>query len=353
VATAISALDPAALSDRLRGSALTGGAEILEVASRRVGDGQVASCWELELTIDGRAERPKVVAKVPSDDPLSRATAAAQHLYEREVGFYRELAHRVEIRTPACHCCDFDDDGGFVLVLETMCPAASPDQLEGISVARARLALYELAGLHAPCWDAGTMSPAFLAQVGESLRGAYAEIVPALMASFLERYGEALTDVARDAISWLIPRLGTYFADAPGPRTVVHGDFRADNLLFDGRCGEVPLAVVDWQTIGTGAPALDVAYLLTTSLPTDVRRAEERALVAGYHRRLGDLGVVGYPADDLWDSYVRHCFQGLVLLACAAMIVARTQRGDEMFLTMIERCATAVDDLGARLALEG
>ena len=36
------------------------------------------------------------------------------------------------------------------------------------------------------------------------------------------------------------------------------------------------------------------------------------------------------------------------MLVCAAMIVERTTRGDAMFLTMIERSATAVDDLDAR-----
>ena len=40
------------------------------------------------------------------------------------------------------------------------------------------------------------------------------------------------------------------------------------------------------------------------------------------------------------------------MLVCAAIIVERTERGDAMFLTMIERCATAVDDLGSRRRLE-
>jgi hypothetical protein len=39
------------------------------------------------------------------------------------------------------------------------------------------------------------------------------------------------------------------------------------------------------------------------------------------------------------------------MLTEASMLVERTERGDEMFLTMIERSATMVDDLDARSTL--
>lgn len=131
-----------------------------------------------------------------------------------------------------------------------------------------------------------------------------------------------------------------------------HGDFRTDNLLFDGRDGAVPMATVDWQMVTLGAAALDVAYLLTTSLDTEDRRRHERDLLDVYHDRLCALGVTGYGRDALFDDYAFHAFQGVVMLVCASMIVERTDRGDAMFLTMIERSATAADDLDARGRLE-
>ena len=153
-------------------------------------------------------------------------------------------------------------------------------------------------------------------------------------------------------IEWLKPRLGTYLAGKGGPQSVIHGDFRTDNLIFGGQGGAVPMATVDWQTVARGCCALDVAYLLTTSVTPADRRAHEDELLATYHDRLRSLGVADYDATALREDYVWHAFQGVVMLVCSAMLVVRTERGDAMFLEMIERSATAVDDLGARARWE-
>ncbi len=345
-------LEPMHLTQLLASSELTGGRKVLEVARHRVGTGQVASCWELSLRLDGLDAPVTVVAKVPSDDPTSVATANGQRLYEREVRFYESIAATVRIRTPACYHSAFDrDSGAFLLLLESLAPVAPCDQLEGLTPDRAALAVNELAGLHAPHWDAAPAQVAFIDEVAESLRPLYQEVVPSLFQLFLERYGDVLSTGARELVSWLRPRLGAYMGGHTGPTTIIHGDFRTDNLLFDGRGGEVPLATVDWQTLGHGPGSLDLAYLLTTSLDAPTRREYEGSLLATYLDRLGQLGVEGYEARQLERDYAFHAFQGVVMLVCSAVIVERTERGDRMFLTMIERCATAVEDLDARRLL--
>jgi aminoglycoside phosphotransferase (APT) family kinase protein len=172
------------------------------------------------------------------------------------------------------------------------------------------------------------------------------------MDTFLDRYGERLSPVAHEAVSWLRNRLGAYLRERGEPRTITHGDFRTDNLLFDGRGGEVPIATVDWQTVGIGPGAIDLAYLLTTSLDTSVRVEVQDELIEAYHDRLGALGVTGYPLDALRTDYARHAFQGVLMLTCAAVLVEQTDRGDAMFLAMIERSATAVRDLGTKRLVE-
>lgn len=351
---AVDELDPETLTALLAGSEVTGGAAVTGVDHRTVGMGQVASCVELTLHLDGGGDAA-VVAKVPSDDPTSVATAVAQRLYEREVRFYETLAGTVAIRTPRCAYAAYDEGTGrFLLLLESLSPAAVADQLDGLDPDRAELAIRELAGLHAPHWGAVPNGvTAFLGGVGEALRPMYLEVVPLLVEAFLGRYGERLSAPARDVVGWLRPMLGAYLADGGDPRTVTHGDFRTDNLLFEARGGAVPMATVDWQTVGAGPGALDVAYLLTTSLDREVRVAHERTLLAAYHERLSELGVSGYPMGALRAAYARHAFQGIVMLTCAAVLVEQTERGDAMFLAMIERCAAAVEDLDAKRCLEG
>jgi len=352
VVLAVDELDPRRLTDLLRDSEVTGGATVLDVARHAVGNGQVASCVELVLTVDGADDPVALVAKGPSDDPVSLGTAAALGLYEREVRFYADVAKTVTIRTPACHHAAYDPaTGRFLLLLESLTPAAVADQFEGLSLERTQLALGELAGLHAPHWGTTSVGPAIPRATDDADGAGVAELLPALFDEFLTRFGDAVSPPARDVVEWLRPRLPAYYAGNGGPTTVQHGDFRTENLLFDGHGGEVPMATVDWQMVALGAGALDVAYLLTTSLDVEDRRRHERDLLALYHDRLCSLGVAGYDANALFEDYAFHAFQGVVMLVCAAIIVERTARGDAMFLTMIERSATAVDDLDARARL--
>lgn len=346
-------LDAPRLTDLLRHSDVTSGARVLGVECHPVGAGQVASCVELWLTVEGADDPVAVVAKGPSDDPVSLATSKSLHLYEREVRFYQEVASTVAIRTPACHHAAYDEASGrFLLLLESLTPTAGVDQLEGLSLARAELALRELAGLHAPHWGTTSLDAAtFVRDADEAGDAGVTELLPTLFAMFLDRFGDRLTAATQAVVEWLAPRLGAYYAGRGGPKTVQHGDFRTDNLLFDGRGGAVPMATVDWQMVTIGAAALDVAYLLTTSLTTEDRRTHERDLLDAYLERLCELGVAGYGRDALFDDYAFHAFQGVVMLVCASIIVERTERGDAMFLTMIERSATAADDLGSRSRL--
>jgi len=352
VVLAVDELDPRRLTELLCDSEVTGGATVLDVARRAVGNGQVASCIELVLTVDGVDGPIALVAKGPSEDPVSLGTAAALGLYEREVRFYADVAKTVTIRTPVCHHAAYDEaTGRFLLLLESLSPAALTDQFEGLSLARAELALRELARLHAPLWGATSIGTAIPRPTDDAGGAGVAELLPALLAGFLERFGDAVSAPTRAVVEWLGPSLPAYYAGNGGPTTVQHGDFRTENLLFDGRGGAVPMATVDWQMVALGAGALDVAYLLTTSLDVEDRRRHERDLLALYHDRLCALGVTGYDARALFEDYAFHAFQGVVMLACSAMIVERTERGDAMFLTMIERSAAAVDDLDARARL--
>ena len=140
----------------------------------------------------------------------------------------------------------------------------------------------------------------------------------------------------------LVPRLGGYLRQRPQPWTVVHGDFRADNLLFGG--GRV--VVVDWQTVGLGPGASDLSYLLGASLTPDARREHEGDLVDRYVDGLVAQGVA-IDRDGVWQQYRRYSFGGLIMAIVASALVRRTERGDEMFVTMAERHAHQALDLDA------
>ena len=86
---------------------------------------------------------------------------------------------------------------------------------------------------------------------------------------------------------------------------LLHGDYRLDNLLFDP--GQSWVSVVDWQTLGVGLPARDLAYFTATSLNPQLRPTIEKDLVKDYHRALLGYGVTGYDFDACWRDYRSGC----------------------------------------------
>ena len=106
------------------------------------------------------------------------------------------------------------------------------------------------------------------------------------------------------------------------------------------------VVVVDWQTVGLGPGVTDLSYLLGASLRPDTRRRHERALVERYVDGLKGHGV-GERVDDVWEDYRRYAFGGLIMAVVASTLVRRTDRGDEMFITMADRHAQQALDLGS------
>ena len=136
--------------------AASDGASVVECAPSAIGTGQMSDTYRVALEWDGGGETcpASVVVKLASADPTSRSTGIGLGIYEREIRFYREVAPRIGGPLAACHLALYDPgEGWFTLVVEDTAPSAQGDQIAGCSVEEARLAIRELARLHAPVWD--------------------------------------------------------------------------------------------------------------------------------------------------------------------------------------------------------
>ena len=80
------------------------------------------------------------------------------------------------------------------------------------------------------------------------------------------------------------------------------------------------------------------------------RRAHEQNLVQAYLQALGPVAA-GYDFDAAWQDYRRAAFAGFLVALFSAMVVERTERGDEMFAVMAERSGWQVLDLDSLAAL--
>jgi aminoglycoside/choline kinase family phosphotransferase len=338
------------ITQALRSTGRLAAGAVTSVELSPVGTGQMCDSLRVRLRFDREADLPPtMIAKLPAADETSRATARALRNYEKEVRFYQQLAPELPVRTPAAYYADIHvDTASFVLLLEDMAPAQQGDQLRGCSVETAKVAVDELVRLHAPRWaDPSLASLDWLHRDPDAQRAFLLSLLPAAWNAFRERYAADLDAEVLAAGGALFGRLDAYLAPDDTPRTVVHGDYRLDNLLFDPAPGGVPVTVVDWQTCTHGPGLQDVAYFIGAAMPADVRRDAEADLVEGYHAGLTAAGVGDYGREQCWRDYRRGAWAGLVMAVAASMLVERTARGDQMFLTMAARHSRHALDLDA------
>lgn len=327
------------------------GVRVASFTAQPVGTGQIGRCIRFTLAYEGDARgAPRtLVGKFPAEDALSRQTGVALGNYAREIFFYRELKPRLPVATPRCHYAEIvGSSAEFALILEDMAPARQGDQLTGCSPAVARAALLELVNLHAPSWqDARLRGQPLLAEPSAAGSAAMRELYAAMLPGFLARFGAGLAADEREIIAAVAKSAGPPFAYPAEPWSLVHIDYRLDNLLIDERASLPRVSVVDWQSLVLGSPLSDVAYFLGASLLPELRRPLERELLRAYYDALLGAGVRDYPFERCWDDYRRGAFAGFAVTVVASMIVAETERGNEMFSVMARRHARHALDLGS------
>ena len=320
-------------------------APVSAFTTERIGTGQMSECYRVNVQYDGEWSAPaSVVLKVAASDPMSRQTGVALGLYEREVKFYAEVAPGLEGPIAPCYHASFDPEAGtFALLLGDAGPAEVGDEIEGASLERARLAVTELGRLHGPAiGDPALAGAAWLNReppVGQ-------ELLNQLYAGFLERYGDRIAPRHRTVCDKLVASFDAYLGEESGdPQGLVHGDFRLDNMLFGCDGADRPLTVVDWQTVTWGPATTDLTYFLGCALPVEMRRAHADELMACYQEALGPNAPL--TLDEVRDGVRRQSFFGVMMAIVSPMLVQRTERGDEMFMTMIERHCEQVLDMDA------
>lgn len=357
------------LTDVLRKEgAISPDAQITGFERTDLGDGEgfVGDIARLRLIYTSGSGPATVIAKVPTAVELNRATGKSLGVYEREVRAYDTLLVDIDVPRPVVHAAIYDatgDEEAFldqlikaerlplfllrlllrrvqtdadvppcILLLEDLAAAEMGDQVAGCDPTRAAIALGVLARLHATAW--GDACP--------PLRHWFTngDIVPRLFhaqyknnrRSFEAFAAERLSDHAMAHVK-AIRKTGleriTRMHEA-APRTVLHGDFRLDNLFFaaDGSLA----AIIDWQTVNRGPGALDVAYFIAGSLPPETPESTIDDLLRGYHEVLVASGVGDYSFERLMADYE----ESLLLLLHRMSGLDQLEFGDERGVALMD-----------------
>lgn len=332
------------LTECLRAAGLLPDAAVTAVSWEAIGTGQVGDSVRFHLSYDQAGAGPATLAgKFPAADPTSRGTAAAFGLYAKEVGFYRELQQHLAVRTPATFAAEIDADGvEFVLLFEDLGPARGGNQLASCSADDARAGIRQAAAIHAPSWNNPALTELDWLQPQEGQAEQIMALYGNAQAIFRDRYADSLEPEFMGLCEALNDAKEHWFGREGGPRAIVHGDFRLDNMLFDIMSGAEPIAVLDWQTVAAGNPLTDIGYFLGTGIGDALRRTHEGELLELYCAEMTRLGVP-LTREAIWDDYVIGALHGISTAVFSAAYVERTPRGDENFLSMARGgCALAL-----------
>ena len=312
------------------------------------GVGMMSSLERLEITYANGSGPSVVILKMQAANDANRAVAEGFQLYRREVLFYRDVAPMSAAYTPKIYFAAIDGND-FVVLMEDMSAYELGDQVKGCTLEQANAGIQWLGRHHASFWGKANdprfeflpvVSPSYssegLAQGCAFGWGPMVElfghVVPPHIAALKDQYLAA------------VPKLFDWMATEP--TTVIHGDFRMDNLFFRATADQEPLIAVDWQGSLRGRASQDVGYFLSGSLPIELRRAHERELIASWHAILVAEGVTGYSLDDAWEDYRRGVlYVWIIAVVIAGTLDASNERGRAWISEMLARSVAAIDDL--------
>ncbi len=341
------------LTDAIRTGGRPDWPTITAMTLERIGEGMglLTEIYRLTLTYAPGATGPKsLIAKFPTTHSDMRALSIGYNFYEREVVFYRDIAATIRTRTPICYLATIDlASQNFILLLEDLFFATSGDQIAGLALPQVSLAVDQVAALHSRWWNAPELTalegpvPPHDAAPWDTVSERHA-VAWGLVAPWIKtRVGPEMYRVGERMCSELT---GLFRQNSVGPRTLCHGDFRADNLMFHRDGASDSLIVLDWQIMFQGRGAFDIGYLMSASVTPEVRRAHEMDLLRRYHGLLLADGVEGYGFEDCLHDYRRALLMGFTYAVQAAMADVTHARTAALITAMATRCEAAYLDLG-------
>jgi|TARA_B110000967_G_C18867461_1_gene553456 hypothetical protein len=332
------------LANQLLGQTL--GEAITEVRVTPLGEGVglMSSIGRAALTLASGKETSVVVKVIAQTENVS--ISKQLNFYANEIDFYRYLSPECPIRSPKCYFADIDPETqDFLLILEDLGAAAAGDQLEGCDEALMLQGFEKAAQLHGRFWGKTDQYPWLRYQNVPEVNQFRQDVifrpgVAPTLAAFPDYFTGNLAEVVTQIGDNFVPIFERAMA---GTQTVIHGDYRIDNMLLPVVDGAVEIVAVDWQNTTGGRGAHDIAYFSSQSCGPEMRGAIEMAALKRYHEVLMDEGVQGYSFDEcLEDFRVNLMITMITPIAIIGTMDSGNERGVELGRVLLERALSSL-----------
>lgn len=274
------------------------GTTVVDLQAEPLGDelGLQSTTWRLQLSYADPGSGPaSLILKSETSDPDFQAMSRVNNAFGREVGVYRHCAPRLQGHRPVVHACE--DSESAWLLMEDLSHLTPGDQVVGLTRQQTHDCIERMAAIHAEFWMDPQLEPHdwLPPHTFWFSKPKPEEAVENFLRTYEVRFGAELSRLFRAVLE---QSEAIDAALQQRPWTLVHGDLRADNLLFDGT-PEAPTAVIlDWSWACRSLGLIDVAFLLGGSTPVVQRQGTLEDLLQAWHQQLLARGVRDYPLSE-------------------------------------------------------
>lgn len=290
-----------------------------------------------------RGDPDTYVLKVGTRNQRAREFARKVQAFRREVGAYKLLRPFGGQVVPRCRASAFSADGSDgLLLLEKITGARTGDQVAGLTFCELSAAIRAIGRVHAHFWRQPRKKghPLFLPRHQYNL----AHEIPSSLRAFRREFSSLVSADEKTGLA-KIPRIVSQAIRQAKkrPATLLHGDWRADNLLFvPGR-----VLIVDWQLASWGLGSFDLARLIGGSTKRPLALSEQKKLVSLWHQTLQRGGVRQYTSEEAWQDYRIGVALTLSIPITNGPVLAHlSPRGKQIARLMIRRFFCNGQELG-------
>ena len=372
-------LSPDFLTRSLRASGVLASGRVqdlrVEVIGAGIGFAGEVARVHLDYADPADAGPPTLIAKLPSADRKNRAALEALYAYEREVCFYQQLSTESKLPVPRCYYAEMDPDPlyawrpaaqrwlerlpvwlfralhavlgllallsrrRYLVLLEDLGSAENGDQIEGCDLPRAEQAVRGLAAFHASYWSRDELAEMIWLPRLDTLPRSLMAVHRRSRRRFFRAHCERVPERMRDACRWMDAHFEAVMRQlASPPRSLIHGDYRLDNLFFETG----GMWAVDFQVVLLGRPAYDLAYFVVGSVAPDV---DEARLLDVYCDELVRRGVTVYDRAECERDYtLSKLFQVYLHVASDDALNLGDDRGPRLLETMRARLLARIPE---------
>ena len=269
------------------------GTTITRLESQLLGEarGFQSTTWRLTLNCEPPESAPAcVILKSETSDVDCNAFSRLNNAFKREIGVYTCCTPRLQAHRP--HVYASQESSPSWLLMEDLSHLRSGDQVVGLSYAETLATIESIAAIHAEFWmDLGLEQHSWLPRHNFWFADPKSEIVDNFFAVYGVRFGP---DVCRLYQAVLEQSSAIDEALNDRPWTLVHGDLRADNVLFDNTLQDPDAVILDWSWASRSLAVIDLAFLVGGSTPRMQRHGRHDDLLLAWHRALLSSGVRDY-----------------------------------------------------------